>query len=182
MRWGFLVMDEAFDCWQKQKNPNDFHLIFDGWSEADVRAMMRRDRNHPSIFAWSIGNEVGEQTDGANGERISRQLSAIVHEEDPFRGSTASMNVAKPNQPFPKALDMMSLNYQGEDIRDSGAYAGFQGTRTPPLYQARWRPDLKTARLLPHWNWPARKGEVNPRARLLRRQRGRALPERQDSG
>lgn len=282
---GFLVMDEAFDCWQKQKNPNDFHLIFDDWSEADVRAMMRRDRNHPSIFAWSIGNEVGEQTDEANGESIGRRLSAIVHEEDPFRGSTASMNVAKPNQPFPRALDVMSLNYQGEGIRDSGAYAGFPGTRTPPLYsdfhrafpnalllssetaaalstrgtyffpvaqefsapqtdqpggggnpqlrqvsayelytapfgaspdkvfqkqdenpyvagefvwtgwdylgeptpyysarssyfgivdlcgfkkdrfhlyQARWRPDLKTAHILPHWNWSARQGEVTP--------------------
>lgn len=131
---GFLVMDEAFDCWQKEKNPNDFHLIFDDWSEADMRAMIRRDRNHPSIFSWSIGNEVGEQTDGANGETIGRRLRTIVHQEDPFRGSTASMNVAKPNQPFPKALDIMSLNYQGEGIRDSGAYAGFPGTRTPPLY------------------------------------------------
>ncbi|KAK3293817.1 glycoside hydrolase family 2 protein [Chaetomium fimeti] len=131
---GFLVMDEAFDCWQKQKNPNDFHLIFDEWSEADVRAMMRRDRNHPSIFSWSIGNEVGEQTDGANGESIGRRLSAIVHQEDPFRGSTASMNVAKPDQPFPRSLDIMSLNYQGEGIRDSGGYVDFPGTRTPPMY------------------------------------------------
>jgi beta-galactosidase len=130
---GFLVMDEAFDCWQKQKNPNDFHLIFDDWSEADLRAMMRRDRNHPSIFAWSIGNEVGEQTDNANGQTIGRRLSAIVHEEDPFRGSTASMNVAKPNQTFPGTLDIMSLNYQGEGIRDTPAYAGFQGTRTTHL-------------------------------------------------
>lgn len=131
---GLLVMDEAFDCWQKQKTPNDFHLIFNDWSEADLRAMLRRDRNHPSIFSWSIGNEVGEQTDGANGATIGRRLTTIVHEEDPYRGSTASMNVAKPNMPFPASLDIISLNYQGEGIRDSGPYAGLQGTRTPPIY------------------------------------------------
>lgn len=132
---GFLVMDESFDCWQRQKNPNDFHLIFDDWAEADIRSMMRRDRNHPSIFSWSIGNEVGEQTEPIAGV-IGGRLASYVHEEDPYHGATASMNVAKPNQSFPHVLDHMSLNYQGEGIRDGPAYANFTGTRTGPLYPA----------------------------------------------
>ncbi|KAK0648294.1 glycoside hydrolase family 2 protein [Cercophora newfieldiana] len=131
---GFLVIDEAFDCFAKSKNPNDFHLIFADWSEADLRSMIRRDRNHPSIFGWSIGNEVGEQTDST--APIAERLSAIVHQEDPGRGSTASMNVAKPHHSFAHALDIMGLNYQGEGIRDSGPYAGLPGTTTPPLYPA----------------------------------------------
>ena len=44
-----LVMDEAFDCWRTGKRPNDYHLLFDDWSEKDLRAMVRRDRNHPSV-------------------------------------------------------------------------------------------------------------------------------------
>lgn len=61
-RMGFLVMDEVFVSWERRKTDNDFHLIFPEWREANLRSMVRRDRNHPSIYAWSIGNEVGEQT------------------------------------------------------------------------------------------------------------------------
>jgi beta-galactosidase len=64
-RMGFLVMDEVFDSWERKKTPLDFHLIFPEWHEQDLRAMIRRDRNHPSIVMWSIGNEVGEQYTGA---------------------------------------------------------------------------------------------------------------------
>ncbi|KAK0615076.1 glycoside hydrolase family 2 protein [Bombardia bombarda] len=135
-RMGFLVMDEIFDCWEKQKNANDFHLIFADWSEPDLRAFIRRDRNHPSVISWSVGNEVGEQTDGDSGAAIAKRLHDIAKQEDPTRPSTASMNVAKPNMPFPAALDTVSLNYQGEGIRDTPAYAGLPGTTTPPIYGA----------------------------------------------
>jgi beta-galactosidase len=132
---GFVVIDEAFDCWEKQKTTNDMHLIFGEWSEADMRSMLRRDRNHPSIIVWSIGNEVGEQTDGEAGAAIARRLCSIVHDED-GRPCTASMNAAKANTPFPAALDLISLNYQGEGIRDAPAYEGLPGITAPPSYLA----------------------------------------------
>ena len=56
-RMRFLVMDEVFDSWERKKTDNDFHLIFPEWHEADLEFMIRRDRNHPSTYAWSIGSE-----------------------------------------------------------------------------------------------------------------------------
>ncbi|KAI1144421.1 glycoside hydrolase family 2 protein [Hypoxylon sp. FL0543] len=133
-RMGFLVLDEVFDCWEQQKTTNDYHLIFSDWHEPILRSFIRRDRNHPSVIAWSFGNEVGEQSTNTSGAALARELHDIVHEEDPTRQSTASMNAAKPDMPFPQALDIVSLNYQGEGIRDSGPYAGLPGTKTPPIY------------------------------------------------
>ncbi|GAP90435.1 putative glycoside hydrolase family 2 protein [Rosellinia necatrix] len=133
-RKGFLVMDEIFDSWEIQKNPNDFHLIFSDWHEADLRSFMRRDRNHPSIYLWSVGNEVGEQYTEANGTAVARGLVDIAHQEDPSRPVTTSMNYAKPNMTFPSVFDVISLNYQGEGIRDVPAYSQLSGIVTPPLY------------------------------------------------
>ena len=59
-RMGLMVMDEIFDTWNYAKVDNDFHLLFPTWSEADLRTFIRRDRNHPSIISWSIGNELAE--------------------------------------------------------------------------------------------------------------------------
>jgi len=123
---GFLVMDEAFDVWIRQKTPLDFHLIFPDWHEQDLRAMVRRDRNHPSVFLWSIGNEVGEQFTGETGAALAKQLVAIVHEEDPTRPTTTAMNISQPADPMPAAVDVISLNYQGAGIRTApGKYPDF---------------------------------------------------------
>jgi beta-galactosidase len=135
-RMGLLVVDEIFDSWQRKKTPLDFHLIFDEWSEPDLRAMLRRDRNHPSVILWSVGNEVGEQYTGEEGAAIARRLHDIVREEDPTRPTTTAMNWAKPDMPLPAALDVVSLNYQGEGIRQDPAFEGTDRIRTPPQYDA----------------------------------------------
>lgn len=135
-RMGFLVIDEVFDSWERKKTPLDFHLIFPDWHEADLRAMVRRDRNHPSVVLWSVGNEVGEQYTGEAGAAIGRKLTAIVHEEDPTRPTTASMNWAKPDMPFPAAFGVINVNYQGEGIRQDPEFEGTERIRTPPQYPA----------------------------------------------
>jgi beta-galactosidase len=133
---GFLVIDEIFDSWERKKTPLDFHLIFPDWYEPDTRSFIRRDKNHPSVIAWSFGNEVGEQYTGDSGAAVAQKLADIVHDEDSTRPATASMNYAKPDMPFPAVPDILSLNYQGEGIRDAPAYAHLKGISTSPLYPA----------------------------------------------
>jgi beta-galactosidase len=136
-RMGFLVIDEIFDSWERKKTPHDFHLIFPDWYEPDTRSFIRRDRNHPSIIAWSFGNEVGEQYTDVAGAAIAQKLHDIVHEEDPTRPASASQNFAKPDMPFSKVVDFICLNYQGEGIRDAPAYSHLTaGIHTSPLYDA----------------------------------------------
>ena len=90
-RMGFLVIDEAFDIWRLPKNPNDYHKYFDAWSERDVRDMAHRDRNHPSIILWSIGNELPEESQ-PDGALVARRLARFFHEEDPSRPTTANFD------------------------------------------------------------------------------------------
>ncbi|KAK4466259.1 glycoside hydrolase superfamily [Cladorrhinum samala] len=271
-RMGFIVLDEIFDTWGSHKVKNDFQTIFADWSEPDLRAFIRRDRNHPSIWAWSFGNEVAEQT-SSNGAATATRLRDIVHQEDPTRQTAVGMNNAGPDTSFVGIVDMIGLNYQGEGKGNGGpTFQNFRGkypnklifssesssvvssrgtylfpvtegnnqivqasgTGTDPktqqvssyelyavswgaspdkvfagqdrypyvagefvwtgwdylgeptpfdssrssyfgiidlagfpkdrfwLYQARWNPTVKSAHILPHWNWPDRVGQVTP--------------------
>src|SRR6266496_2826680 len=111
-RMGILVMDEAFDAWRRAKKKNDYHLLFDDWHEKDLRAQIRRDRNHPSVILWSIGNEIGEQRN-AEGHRISDALKRIVHEEDLTRPVTAAANNTEAGyNGFQKTVDVFGYNYK----------------------------------------------------------------------
>ena len=116
-RMGFLVVDEIFDVWERSKTALDFHLIFPDWYEPDLRALLRRDRNHPAVILWSVGNEVGEQYTGEAGAQVARRLVEIAHAEDPSRPTMTAMNWAKPDMPLPAAVDVVSLNYQGAGVR-----------------------------------------------------------------
>ena len=135
-KMGFLVVDEVFDSWEQKKTPHDFHLIFPDWFEQDLRAMIRRDRNCPSIIIWSFGNEVGEQYTDTVGATIARRLHEIVKDEDPTRPATVAMNYAKPFMPLPTEMDIISLNYQGEGIRQDPEFEGTDRIRTVPQYNA----------------------------------------------
>jgi len=286
-RMGILVMDEAFDAWRRGKKKNDYHLLFDDWHEKDLRAQIRRDRNHPSVILWSIGNEIGEQSN-AEGHKLAGELTRIVHEEDLTRPVTAGANNLNAGyNGFQKTVDVFGYNYKPTEygkfhqanpaiplfasetastVSSRGEYffpvsddksmgrADFQVSSydlyaprwaTPPdaefrgqdefpfvagefvwtgfdylgeptpyggdasnllnftdpaeqalmakelkefskikvpsrssyfgiidlcgfkkdrfyIYQARWRPDLPMAHILPHWNWPERVGQITP--------------------
>jgi len=257
-KMGLLVLDEAFDCWKKEKMPNDYGTLFEQWHKKDIRALVRRDRNHPCVVMWSSGNEVWEQNDidlsrymrslfladdstrpvtvGCNGEETGFngfQSSVDVygfnyktyqykkfHElypSKPYVGTETASCVSSIGEyffPVSKEKSKGFFNYQvssydlyappwayppdvefeaqdrNPSIAGEFVWTGFDylGEPTPfgddslpsrssyfgivdlcgfkkdrfYIYQARWKPDLPTAHILPHWNWPERVGLVTP--------------------
>ena len=89
-RLGMLVIDETFDMWEREKNPQDYHRFFSEWWARDVESMVTRDRNHPSIIMWSVGNEINERAEEL-GYRITRQLAETVKKFDTTRPVTAAI-------------------------------------------------------------------------------------------
>lgn len=287
-RLGIVVMDEFVDSWKLWRKPNDYNLLFEDWAEKDLRALVRRDRNHPCVILWSIGNEVIEQSK-PEGPALAKMLSGYVHAEDSTRPTTVAVSDAKGGyNGFQTGVDVFGYNYKpreyakfraanpeiplfgsetsstvssrGEYLfpvttnKDGGMLGNFQvssydlyaprwattaddefkgqdqnpfvagefiwtgfdylGEPTPfnkdlsnllnyhtpeekakaeaelnalgkirvpsrssyfgafdlagfkkdrfYLYQARWRPELPMAHILPHWSWPERLGELTP--------------------
>ncbi|HVU37662.1 MAG TPA: glycoside hydrolase family 2 TIM barrel-domain containing protein [Opitutales bacterium] len=112
---GFLVMDEAFDEWLVSKVREGYSKYFTDWSQKDLTVMLRRDRNHPSVVMWSVGNEIREQT-RPNGPALLKPLVDTCHREDPTRPVTSAMdNIFTDAGPAPTAftdlLDVVGYNY-----------------------------------------------------------------------
>ncbi len=121
-RMGFIVMDEAFDMWKKKKTDFDYSLDWDTWHRQDLTDMILRDRNHPSVFIWSIGNEIPEQWDkqDSSGTVIARELGAIVKSLDATRPVTSALNDPVPSNPLVRsgALDLIGNNYSIDKYPD----------------------------------------------------------------
>jgi len=121
-RMGFLVMVESFDEWKWGKNKNGYNTLFDQWAEKDMVAMLHRDRNHPSVFLWSIGNEINEQgsKDGF-GAKLAGFLTGICHREDPTRLVTAGFNSPQGaiKNGLGDSIDIVGINYINAQWRPS---------------------------------------------------------------
>lgn len=111
---GLMVIDEAFDGWAVQKNPHDYHLRFNEESSADVAAMVLRDRNHPSIISWSIGNEIIERKQISTVTTAQRLKNAIL-KHDKTRPVTEALCAWDPEweiyDPHAAVLDITGFNY-----------------------------------------------------------------------
>lgn len=111
-RLGMLVIDEAFDMWREAKNPDDYHLWFDEWWKNDIESMVLRDRNHPSVIMWSIGNEIPERGK-PEGAALAKEMADYVRALDPTRPVTSAVNSVTPDKDaFFATLDVCGYNYE----------------------------------------------------------------------
>ena len=137
---GFLVMDELTDTWTYAKKPNGYATIFDEWVEKDLVSMIWRDRNHPSVILWSIGNECGEQGDSTRWW-IPEKLTAIAHREDPTRPTTAGNdNVWAASTGYANTMDVYGFNYKPHayaKFRDDHPDQPFLGSETASCISTR---------------------------------------------
>ncbi len=117
---GLLVIDEAFDMWKKPKIENGYSSFYEEWSERDLKDMIRRDRNHPSVIMWSVGNEILEQADQKNGWKEVKRLHDFCKEIDPTRPTTLGMNYYSGpyDNNFAQQVDIAGVNYKPANYRD----------------------------------------------------------------
>src|SRR5437016_3682458 len=125
-RLGMLVIDESFDMWRMGKSTNDYHLYFEQWWQRDTEAMVKRDRNHPSVIMWSIGNEILESTGRSDGYAWSRKQADSVRALDPTRLVTQALPLL-----FDEVLPLLA---QGGDA----AFAPMVNAPTPTPDNDRW--------------------------------------------
>ena len=109
---GLMVQVESFDEWKNGKNANGYGEFFDAWAEKDLTAMIKRDRNHPSVVMWSIGNEIREQG-MEEGYKIARFLTKISHDLDPTRPVSAGFNnwMGAIKNGLAAEVDLVGFNY-----------------------------------------------------------------------
>lgn len=140
-RMGFMVMDEAFDEWITPKIENGYHTLYPEWAEKDLQALIRRDRNHPSVILWSIGNEVPDQR-SVNGAQVAMFLRDICHREDPTRPVTAGYDYWREaiHNGLADAVDVPGWNYKPrfyKEIHDSFPDWKMIGTETASTVSSR---------------------------------------------
>ena len=155
---GFVIMDEAFDMWKKPKNKFDYSTVWDEMHKKDLQDLILRDRNHPSVMIWSIGNEILEQWD-STGIAIAKELSGYVRELDTTRPITSACNDPKPSNFIIRSetLDLIGYNYHQNDFEAfPQTFPGkkFIGTETVSALMTRGVYDMPSDEIR---RWPANK-------------------------
>jgi beta-galactosidase len=158
-RLGMLVMDEFTDCWDTGKNPQDYHVYFPRYWQQDLTTMIQRDRNHPSVVIWSIGNEIVEDSLYAT---RGAQLTALVHSLDPTRPVTlGGGSTAGPGDPSWQWTDVGDGHYDANGYGYApinAAHPGAAITQSESFGATFWDDD-QWARANPwavgNWIWAA---------------------------
>lgn len=123
-RLGMYVIDETFDCWRQGKNPYDYGQFFEDWWERDTTSMVMRDRNHPSIIIWSIGNEIAERDGRSDGYKWAKRQVELVKSLDDTRAVLSALN----NVASGPMMDNLSANMLENDAND------YFGSATKPFF------------------------------------------------
>jgi beta-galactosidase len=154
-KMGFVVMDEAFDCWERGKSKYDYHLYFKEWHKRDLEDQVLRDRNHPSVIIWSIGNEIPQQGD-TSALRIAPELAGIVRNLDKSRPITTANDRPDTTNKIIKsgAIDLVGYNYhEWEYAKFHDRYPGrkFIATETTSGLETRGHYDMPSDSVM---RWP----------------------------
>lgn len=117
---GLVVQVESFDVWKKGKVPNGYNVFFEEWGERDLKDMIKRDRNHPSVVMWSIGNEILEQWQPEIGWKMAKVLHRYCKEMDPTRPTTAGFNnYSDPyDHNMAQQIDIAGMNYKPASYKE----------------------------------------------------------------
>ena len=124
-RLGLLVLDDTFDVWNRAKLPDDYHLYFKDWAKTDVRDIVRRDRNHPSVILYNAGNEIRETGAAELARRTLQSLLDVFHANDPTRPVTQALFRPNVSHDYDDGLADM-LDVVGQNYRENELIAAHQ--------------------------------------------------------